>query len=541
MNPVFLGIPTDKAHAPTLKAARRMKNLSAGLHEISRRPVGIDKIPYEAFLDPIGHMRWNPNLLNAHPDLNPLKTVQESLIHPYLPDASEAIRVKGRDLERGTVANRIVERAITTKLNSSLDRYFNSRSFGYRPGRSPEMAILQVRQAVRRGFHWALKTDITHFFQSIDRHILENQLSETIVDQGLRDTIMAAVSPVVVTKSGPLQRLNGLPGGIGLSPFLSNVYLHEFDESCSRFEYFRYADDIVVLGTSWDAVVSARRAIRDSLESIGLQLNHKKTFIRDLHRGSVVFLGYELRGGYIYPPEKSIRRFHANLELRGLRDRKGLMMGFVRRYRIGTVRKLFRRLDRQLGHLYPPGLTLVSLLEESVVSKWMGARNRVFTVITQLDTSCGQGCSFPVEKTLPGRPPHPVQQGAATPYGSAASALKECPQKGPNPDMKNSTYLNFIRSRPCTFCGNPCTDPHHAIRNLRGISEAGLAQKGSDYLTIPACRRHHDKLHAGHLQISREDLLEIIITNLICYLDENKALLHSQNAAGGAGVGTATR
>jgi hypothetical protein len=89
--------------------------------------------------------------------------------------------------------------------------------------------------------------------------------------------------------------------------------------------------------------------------------------------------------------------------------------------------------------------------------------------------------------------------------------------------MKNPCYLDFIRSRPCSFCGKSCTDPHHAIRTLRGISEAGLAQKGSDYLTVPACRLHHEQLHAGHLQVSREDLLEIIVTNVICYVDENRS------------------
>ena len=39
------------------------------------------------------------------------------------------------------------------------------------------------------------------------------------------------------------------------------------------------------------------------------------------------------------------------------------MMSFVHRFRIGPVRKLFRRLDRQLRHLLPPSLSLVSFLE----------------------------------------------------------------------------------------------------------------------------------------------------------------------------------
>jgi len=64
----------------------------------------------------------------------------------------------------------------------------------------------------------------------------------------------------------------------------------------------------------------------------------------------------------------------------------------------------------------------------------------------------------------------------------------------------------------------------------------------TDRLPLPLRNpRKHEQLHAGHFQVSREDLLEIIITNVICYLDENKALFHLQNVAGGAGAGTEQR
>ena len=89
--------------------------------------------------------------------------------------------------------------------------------------------------------------------------------------------------------------------------------------------------------------------------------------------------------------------------------------------------------------------------------------------------------------------------------------------------MRDSHYLNFIRTRPCAVCGNPRTDPHHALRTLRGISEAGMAEKGSDYLAIALCRRHHDAIHTGSLKLHHEELLEFIAINLISYLSGNSA------------------
>lgn len=84
--------------------------------------------------------------------------------------------------------------------------------------------------------------------------------------------------------------------------------------------------------------------------------------------------------------------------------------------------------------------------------------------------------------------------------------------------MRNSTYLQFIRSRPCSFCAwSPC-DPHHSIKRFRPVSEAGLGQKGSDYLAIPLCRRCHGNLHQGSLKLDRQELYELIIVNLVAFL-----------------------
>jgi len=82
-----------------------------------------------------------------------------------------------------------------------------------------------------------------------------------------------------------------------------------------------------------------------------------------------------------------------------------------------------------------------------------------------------------------------------------------------------SDYLDFIRSRPCTLCGNPQAEPHHAIRRLPGISEARLAQKGSDFLCIPLCNPCHTKLHRGGITLSRTEVLEFCLINLICFLE----------------------
>jgi hypothetical protein len=85
--------------------------------------------------------------------------------------------------------------------------------------------------------------------------------------------------------------------------------------------------------------------------------------------------------------------------------------------------------------------------------------------------------------------------------------------------MRNPKYLEFIRTRPCWFCGRPA-EPHHSIRHWRPISDGGLGRKGSDYLAIPLCRQCHEEVHSGHLKIERAALLEIIVINLVVFIAE---------------------
>lgn len=366
VNDVSLGINIVGVPAPTLRSVRRMPNLERALREVSRRPVGCDGIRWESFADPLGYVRWDPNLLDLSPELQPLRHIQERIAHSDEPDPVEEILVDGRRLvQRGTVWDRVIQRAIARKLLICFDPCFAPGSWGYRPVRSPERAIVEVRNQIRAGAHWAFRTDIQRFFHNVNRDILAAQLRAAVPDQSLCEYLLRAISPMVLSRRGSGLQHTGLPEGNGVTPFLANLHLHGLDVACSGLAYFRYVDDILVLGRTLNEVLQANAFIKLILNRFHLRLNEEKTYIRDLYREPVVFLGYELRGGNVYPPEQAIARFREKLtKFRGQEARRGLMVGFVRRFGIGPVRKLFRRLDRELVQLYPPGLSLVGLLEE---------------------------------------------------------------------------------------------------------------------------------------------------------------------------------
>jgi hypothetical protein len=363
-----------RSNAPTIRSVRKMKNLIAARGEINRRSGPAGGFPFWAYVNPAGYALWDPSILSVY-DIGPMKWLQEEFLceYAYEPDSTVPISVKGRIVQSGTIKNRIIERAISRKLNSNADAYFSDRSWAYRPRRSTQMAVLRARDAIRHGSHWALKGDIEHFFPSINRKILERQLRRAFANERLCEMILRANSPISPRLSWIelWERTEGIPQGNALSPFLSNLFLHGFDEACSNLEYQRYADDILVLGRTQGEVVEAQQQIERLLTQLGLRLNPEKTFIRDLYRQPLIFLGFAMRGGNVYPPIKAILKFERKLRVRGQKahEKINLMKSFVTRYEIGAVRKLFRRIDRELHQWYPTGFTLTGLLECSASAR----------------------------------------------------------------------------------------------------------------------------------------------------------------------------
>jgi len=65
-----------------------------------------------------------------------------------------------RKLGIPTVVDRIIQQAIAQQLTPIYEPLFSDNSYGYRPGRSAQMAILKVKEYAEQGYTQAVLVDL---------------------------------------------------------------------------------------------------------------------------------------------------------------------------------------------------------------------------------------------------------------------------------------------------------------------------------------------------------------------------------------------
>ncbi len=200
----------------------------------------------------------------------------------YRPEPARAFAIAKADGSRRTlhvysVRDRVVQRAVLTVLQPAGERLFLDFSYGYRPGLTVDMAVARVREWVRAGRAWLVDADILHCFDSIPRSRVLRLLQALARDVDLTRLVAGWFSPA--PSFNTRGEACGLPQGMGLSPFLCNLYLHGFDLALrrARIPAVRYADDFVLLAGTQREAQAAREFARQRLALAGLELHPIKT------------------------------------------------------------------------------------------------------------------------------------------------------------------------------------------------------------------------------------------------------------------------
>ena len=282
-----------------------------------------------------------------------------------------------RNLGIPSVADRVVQHALVQKMTPIFEPLFADCSFGYRPGRSPHMAMRKVWREINEGNLWILDADLRSYFDKIDQERLVDLIAAEISDGRVLQLIRSFLEAGAIIDGAWEPTKTGVPQGGVASPLWSNIYLTPFDHAMTEAGYrlTRWADDFVVVCRTRQEAEGAMATARAFLhEKLGVSLHPEKTRIVHITNG-FEFLGYKIRKGkglklpahkrtartnplnlYAVPRQKSVDRFkdqirsltrrNAPVRLRDVIEAiNPVIRGWGNYYRKAHVRKLFHRMD----------------------------------------------------------------------------------------------------------------------------------------------------------------------------------------------------
>jgi group II intron reverse transcriptase/maturase len=87
-----------------------------------------------------------------------------------------------RELGIPTVTDRLIQQALLQVLQPLLDPTFSEHSYGFRPGRCAQDAVLAAQRYVSSGRKVVVDVDLEKFFDRVDHDILMGRLSKRIAD-----------------------------------------------------------------------------------------------------------------------------------------------------------------------------------------------------------------------------------------------------------------------------------------------------------------------------------------------------------------------
>ena len=298
-----------------------------------------------------------------------LQSIREGTFTPSPVRRKEIPKPDGgvRKLGIPTVVDRIIQQAIAQQLQPIYEPLFSDASYGYRPKRSGQQAVRQVKKYAEQGYTYAVEVDLSKYFDTLNHELLMELLRKQIQDKRVTGLIKKYLKAGVMENGVITRTREGSPQGGPLSPLLANIYLNEFDQEMAKrgVKVVRYADDIVV-------VTKSRRAAEHMLESCRKVLEGKLKLTMNLQKSRVVslfsnrdfkFLGCCLgkngRGIYIRVHRNSVQK--AKQKLRELTNRsqgrnvrvvmakvKEFIRGWIGYFYIADMKRILQSWDKWL-------------------------------------------------------------------------------------------------------------------------------------------------------------------------------------------------
>lgn len=232
------------------------------------------------------------------------KIKQEILDGKYRPSPVKRVEIPKPDgngvrkLGIPTVMDRIIQQALYQEVVYTFEAIFSENSYGFRPGRKAQQAVLKAQGYIREGCEWVVDIDLEKFFDKVNHDILMARVARKVKDKKILLLIRRYLQAGVMEGGLVQPTEEGTPQGGPLSPLLSNIMLDDFDKELEKrgLRFARYADDCNIYVKT---EIAGQRVMKSAMKflttKLKLKVNEQKSAVAQPWNRK--FLGFTFTSG----------------------------------------------------------------------------------------------------------------------------------------------------------------------------------------------------------------------------------------------------
>lgn len=267
-----------------------------------------------------------------------------------------------------TVRDRLIQRTILQYLRNKIPMFQVSK-YSSKGEKGTGAAIADCKK-LREAYPWAIRTDISSFFDKVPRDKLKSKCRKLL---GKKHSLIPVLDKIIdteihkhnndFTKRYGIKKNLGIRQGMPLSPMLANIILYDLDKYITdkNVPALRYVDDIVIFGTTKLEVQKHFDEIARKLKTLDLSVpvieEGTKSVICETAK-PLLFLGVE-----IYFSQKHLKWLHKVPE-------KQLEKIKVKIDQLSDIKKLLRKNIRFVDFA-----SKVAGMEKGYLNAYKGANN----------------------------------------------------------------------------------------------------------------------------------------------------------------------
>lgn len=269
-----------------------------------------------------------------------------------------------RKLGIPTVVDRVIEQGVAQVLTPMFEPKFSEYSYGFRPGRRAQQAIIKLLEYLNDGYTYIVDIDLEKFFDNVPQDKLMYLVGKTVKDPDVISLVTKYLRAGIMIRGRYEDTSIGTPQGGNLSPLLSNIMLDELDKELQArgLHFVRYADDCVITVRSSAAANRVMHTVTSWIDrKLGLKVNATKSKVTKPMNLKYLGFGFvKMNGKWEARPHKdSFERFKRKLksltsrswsvsmDYRILRLNQ-VIRGWVNYFRIGKMKHNMKKIDEHL-------------------------------------------------------------------------------------------------------------------------------------------------------------------------------------------------